>query len=394
MTPPRPGRAAHFDCFSGISGDMVLGALIDLGVPVGRLKDDLSKVLSQKFDIQVKKVLKNGVAAQNVRVIHDPADASPTDFVRVTEMIGKSGLPEETVRLSLDIFKILAEAEGRVHGCPADQVHFHEVGAADAIVDIVGAAIGVSILGLGPVSASRIPLGRGQIGCAHGTLPVPAPAVVEILKGVPVCRGHARAEMTTPTGAAIIVALADSFGSMPDMTLCETGMGAGDADFPGLPNVLRVMIGDPDLPGDWVDVIETSIDDMSPEFYGLLMERLFEDGALDVCMIPVFMKKNRPGTLVKVLCRPRDRDAAVRRILSETTSAGVRWRREERAVLPRETVFLDTTLGKIQCKRIVSPDGEARLTPEHESCGKIAREKNIPLRKVYEAALLEGKGKI
>ena len=382
------GAAAHFDCFSGVSGDMTLGALIDMGVPVQWLKDSLSGMDLPDFDIRVETVLKHGVAAKNVSVLYEPKDASHRHFKAIESLLMNGGLPEKTARLSRDIFKKIADAESRVHGCPIDEVHFHETGATDAIIDIVGSALCLSYTGIETVTASAIPLGRGEVECAHGILPIPAPATLEILKGIPVCHGGADHELTTPTGAAIIATIAESFGPMPPMTPRQIGYGAGDADIDGRPNLLRVIRGDATgrVCHDAVDVIETSIDDMNPEFYDLLMERLFSDGALDVCLIPAAMKKNRPGVILKALCRPQDKETVIRRILSETSSSGVRHYQADRTLLFRDATKVATDLGEIECKRIHTPDGGVRLTPEYESCKKIAAANDVPIHEVYEMA--------
>ncbi len=383
-------RTAHFDCFSGVSGDMILGAFIDLGVPLKWLKESLSGLSLPDFDIKVETVSKKGIAAKNVSVVYDAGGCKPANLKKIAGLLDKSPLPEKTAGLSLGIFKKIAEAESLVHGCSIDEVHFHEVGAADSIIDVVGSALCLSYLGIKKITASGIPLGRGRVSCAHGILPVPTPATLEILKGVPVYDGGVEHELVTPTGAAIIKSIAESFGGMPELTIRRTGCGAGDADFDKLPNILRIILGDScaQTSNDVIEVVEASIDDMNPEFYDLLMERLFEDGALDVCMVPVFMKKNRPAVILKALCLPQNRDAVIRRILSETTSSGARYYRAARTILGRDTVILDTSLGKIECKRITSPGGFVRLAPEYESCKKIAIAKKIPVQLVYETVLL------
>ena len=388
----KTGATAHFDCFSGISGDMTLGALMDMGVPAQWLKESLSGLDLPDFDIRVEPVLKNGIAAKNVSVLYEAKDAPHRHFKTIESLLMNGSLPEKTARLSRDIFKKIAEAESHVHGCPIHEVHFHETGATDAIIDIVGSALCLSYLGIETVTASKIPLGHGEVLCDHGRLPVPAPATLEILKGIPVCDGAADRELVTPTGAAIIAAIATSFGPMPPMVIRQIGYGAGDAaGSGGRPNLLRVIVGEAasHIGNDAVDVIEASIDDMNPEFYDLLMERLFSDGALDVCMIPVAMKKNRPGIILKALCHPRNKEAVIRRILSESSSSGVRHYQADRTLLFRDATKVQTELGEIECKRIHSPDGGVRLTPEYESCKKIAVAHNIPIQTVYEMALRE-----
>ena len=290
----------------------------------------------------------------------------------------------------------MADTEAVIHGCPKEKVHFHEVGGIDAIVDIVGTVLCMDYLGIEKVIASKIPLGTGFISCQHGTLPVPAPATLGILKGVPVYGTGIPHELVTPTGAAIIVTLAQSYDTMPDMIVERTGYGAGKRDLKSIPNLLRVIIGtqthhqielNNDYQKDTIVVVETCIDDMNPEVFGFLMERLFKEGALDVYWIPIFMKKNRPGTMVQVLCQENRKKILIDCILSETSSLGVRYYDVKRQMLAREYIFVKTIYGKIQVKRIIEQDGAVRIVPEYEVCKKIALEKNIPIRVVYDNIL-------
>jgi hypothetical protein len=282
------------------------------------------------------------------------------------------------------MFEKLAAAESKIHGCPKHHVHFHEVGGVDAIVDIVGTALCVDYLKVETVFVSKVPLGTGFVHCAHGVLPVPAPATAEILKDIPVYGTDIPCELVTPTGAAIITTLASSFGPMPGMRISQTGWGAGSRDLDRIPNLLRIFLGEPAGLSDTVSVIETTIDDMNPEVFGFLMERLFEDGALDVCLIPVFMKKNRPGTLLQVLCGHHVKEALISRILTETTTLGVRCFEAQRRILKRESVRLETEFGEVTAKKIHSPDGRTRIVPEYDVCRRIARDRNIPIRTVYD----------
>ncbi len=373
---------AHFDCFAGISGDMTLGAFIDAGVPADWLKSALKDHLLTDFDFTVTAISKTGIAAQKVDVI--VKSSVSRDYAAIRDMIGRSSLDGEVKELSLAIFEKLAAAESGIHGCAKDHVHFHEVGGVDAIVDIVGTALCVNYLGLEAISASKIPLGNGFVTCSHGQLPVPAPATVAILKNIPVYGTNIPFELVTPTGAAIISTLATSFGSMPDMLVSGIGYGAGTRDLESRPNLLRLFIGKPFPASDTVTMIETTIDDMNPEVFGFLMERLFEDGALDVYLIPVFMKKNRPGTLLQVLCHHKAKEVLIRRVLMETTSLGVRCYDLERRLLERKTVILKTEYGDVCAKKVIAPDGRSRIVPEYEACRTIARQKDIPVRTVYE----------
>jgi len=373
---------AYFDCFAGISGDMTLGAFVDAGVPAAWLADTIKAHLITDFDLTVTPVSKMGISATKVDVIVNTH--AERDYDAIRKLIERSFLIAPVKDLSLAVFEKLAAAESKIHGCPKHQVHFHEVGGVDAIVDIVGAALCVDYLKLETITASKIPLGSGFVRCAHGTLPVPAPATVEILKDIPVYGTEISSELVTPTGAAIISTLASTFGPMPDMRISQIGWGAGFRDLNHIPNLLRIFLGTPANLSDTVTVIETTIDDMNPEVFGYLMERLFEDGALDVCLIPVFMKKNRPGTLVQVLCSHYVKETLISRILTETTTLGVRCFEAQRRILKREPVRLETEFGEVSAKKIHGPDGRIRIVPEYEVCWRIARERNIPILTVYQ----------
>ncbi|PIP38231.1 MAG: TIGR00299 family protein [Desulfobacterales bacterium CG23_combo_of_CG06-09_8_20_14_all_51_8] len=373
---------AYFDCFAGISGDMTLGAFVDAGVPAAWLADTIKAHLITDFDLTVTPVSKMGISATKVDVIVNTH--AERDYDAIRKLIERSFLIAPVKDLSLAVFEKLAAAESKIHGCPKHQVHFHEVGGVDAIVDIVGAALCVDYLKLETITASKIPLGSGFVRCAHGTLPVPAPATVEILKDIPVYGTEISSELVTPTGAAIISTLASTFGPMPDMRISQIGWGAGFRDLNHIPNLLRIFLGTPANLSDTVTVIETTIDDMNPEVFGYLMERLFEDGALDVCLIPVFMKKNRPGTLVQVLCSHYVKETLISRILTETTTLGVRCFEAQRRILKREPVRLETEFGEVSAKKIHGPDGRIRIVPEYEVCRRIARERNIPILTVYQ----------
>ena len=386
---------AYFDCFSGISGDMTLGAFIDLGVSLEWLTTQFETLPVSGFDLTVGSVTRNGICAKSVDVIVKD-DAASRNFKEIISIIEKSPLSAKVKQTSLSIFEKIAEAEAKIHGCPKEKVHFHEVGGIDALIDIVGTALCVDYLGIEKVMASPIPLGRGFVACAHGTLPVPAPATLDILKGVPVYGTNIHHELVTPTGAAIIVTLSDSFEEMPDMIVEKTGYGAGKRDLETIPNLLRIVMGTGLVIGektgkrhqeDRIIMVETCIDDMNPEVFGFLMERLFEKGALDVYWIPIFMKKNRPATMVKVLCPEDLRERIMECILSETTSTGVRYYSANRRMLRREQIFVKTAFGDIAAKRMIELDGGERIVPEYEICKKIALEKKLPLRVVYDTIL-------
>lgn len=426
----------YFDCFSGISGDMTLGAFVDLGVPVDYLKTELSRIPLEGFDITSSSVAKHGIRATHV-VVHDGHDhhhdhghdhpahdahhhghqhddhhhpeahhhgehrhpgshdhksghkkhhSHGMNYAKIKDLIEHSHLSDNVKGMSLAIFEKIAIAESKIHGCPIDKIHFHEVGGIDAMVDIVGTALCVEYLNIETIYASPIPLGSGFTRCAHGTIPIPAPATAEILKGIPVYGSHIKQELVTPTGAAIITTLARSFGSIPPMVISQTAYGAGTKDNEERPNLLRVLAGDftQKKKSDTVIIMETTIDDMNPEHFGYVMDRLFEDGALDVTLQPVFMKKNRPGTILSVLCREDKQEELAELILSETTSTGVRLYPARRKTLDREAVSVMTRFGDIPAKKIIRPDGSVHITPEFEACRKLAREMAMPLYQVYD----------
>jgi len=384
---------AYFDCFCGISGDMTLGAFIDIGVPLSWLKDSLEKLPLKDFDISVESISRSGIKAKSVHVLTKNKLKS-RHYSEIKDLVQNSHLSRKVNQKSLEIFERLATAEAEIHGQPKEKVHFHEIGGIDAIVDIVGTALCLEYLGVEKVIASRIPLGTGFVSCQHGILPVPAPATLSILKGVPVYGTKISHELVTPTGAAIIASIADSFGKLPDMIVEKTGYGAGKRDLKTIPNFLRIIIGTQaihisDYQKDRILVVETCIDDMNPEFFGFLMDRLFKEGALDVYLIPVFMKKNRPGTMIQVLCMENRKKSIINCILSETTSLGVRYYDVQRFKLVRENITIKTTYGDVQIKRITKPNGSVQFMPEYEVCKKIAIEKGIPLKTVYDTIIKE-----
>lgn len=365
---------------------MTLGALVDLGVPVDWLKEELARILPpEHFDITAETISRNGIHATNI-FVDDNEKAHPMDYDRIRELIESGPHSEYVKKTSLDIFEKIAVAESAIHGCPKHKIHFHEVGGIDAVVDIVGTALCLEYLGVTSASASKIPTGSGFVNCMHGTIPIPAPATVAILKGIPMYGVDINKEIVTPTGAAIVATLSQSFGDMPEMQVDRIGYGSGKRDLGDRPNLLRVIAGETvsDLSEEEIVVIESAIDDMNPEIYGYLMDRLFEDGALDVYWQPVYMKKNRPGIVITALCSPVDKDAVVHRILSETTTTGVKFFSGKRKVLKREIRDVDTSFGTVQVKEIISPDGTPEITPEFEVCKAIALEKKIPLKTVYD----------
>lgn len=394
---------AYFDCFAGISGDMTLGAFIDLGVSVDKLQHDLSSLSIEPFTLNLTPVEQHGIRAMRCEVVAE--DSSPSrNYADIRKMIGDSALPESVKKTGLAIFHEIAVAESGIHGSEVDNVHFHEVGALDSIVDIVGSALCLDYLAITRVTASALPQGHGFVDCRHGRLPLPAPATLSLLKDIPVYGVDIEGELVTPTGAAIIATIGNHFGAMPPMKISSVGYGAGKRIFPNHPNLLRIMIGTPLRSGaeqdgyisDSVQVIETTIDDMNPEIFGYLMEALFANGALDVYWIPVYMKKNRPGTLVQVLSHEQHLDTLRDILFRETSTIGIRVSTAQRWMLPRETITLSLPVGRVALKRITLPGGETRWVPEYEACRRVAKNHDIPIRRAYEristeAAALETK---
>ncbi|HIJ89693.1 MAG: nickel pincer cofactor biosynthesis protein LarC [Desulfobulbaceae bacterium] len=375
---------AYIDCFSGISGDMFLGALLDAGLPVEELQGQLALLRLDGYTLNVSKKACGAIAATSLAV--RSAEIHPhRSWGEIRQLITSSNLTDPVKKTALSIFSLLAEAEAKVHGRPVDSVHFHEVGGVDAIIDIVGAAIGLDILNISSLHCAPLPMPRGWVQCAHGLLPLPPPAVCELLQGVPTYGVELEQELVTPTGAAIVKGLAGAYGPMPPMTMTGVGYGAGSQTLTnGQPNLLRLIIGTSRLAveAQEVEVIETHLDDWSPETFPYLTERLFALGALDVALIPIQMKKGRPGFLLRVLC---DRAAALavkEGILSETTAIGLRFRTEQRWTLPREGGTVPTRWGKVRVKKVTTPAGEV-LTPEYEDCKRVAMAHGIPLKEVY-----------
>lgn len=375
---------AYFDCFSGISGDMTLGALVDLGVPVEALIEEMSKLPLQDWSFKSSRERRGAIEGVRISI---SAGAQPHRHLSdIVSLLENSGLDDWVKEKSTAVFQRLAEAEGRVHGIPPTSVHFHEVGALDSILDIVGCAFCLRYLNIEEVHASPVPFARGFVKTEHGLLPLPAPATAELLSGIPVYGVSAERELVTPTGAALIAVLGESFGPVPPMTLLSTGYGAGAnlADNP--PNLLRILLGlsaKPQSSRDLV-VIETNIDDMNPEIYNYVIDRLFMLGALDVTLTSVQMKKNRPGVLLRVLVEPALERAAADLLLTETTTLGVRVQNVKRIELSRESLSISTVFGPVRVKRVSLPNGGERVIPEYEECRRIAEKQGIPLPDVYE----------
>jgi len=381
---------AYFDCFSGISGDMVLGALVDLGLDLGELSDALSTLDLEQFRLESRDVMSYGLRGTKVDVMV-PESVLVRTFNNIKDLIENSDLPAAVKSTSLEIFMRLARAESVIHNKPVDQVHFHEVGAVDSIVDIVGSAYGIHALGITEVFASPLPLGHGMIKTLHGSIPVPVPAVLEILSDTPTYGCGIPTEIVTPTGAAIVKTLAEAFGTMPPMKLSKTGYGSGTKDI-GVANLLRVIIGEAlDFPGEQEQlayVVSTNIDDMNPEFYDYVMERLFGAGAHDVWLAPIQMKKTRPGTIINVLCSPSDAAAVKRILLEETSTFGLRTASVMKKAIERELVEVETRWGTVRVKIGRESGHVTSVSPEFSDCARIAGEQGVPIKEVFRKAQL------
>jgi pyridinium-3,5-bisthiocarboxylic acid mononucleotide nickel chelatase len=418
-------RIAYLDCFSGISGDMFLGALIDAGVtPV--IFQQAVEALNIGAKLEISRVNRSGISATKVDVVVDgakdtPRSAEPTareqshshthdhahhhhahhehqhcrGLTEIREIVRKTSLNDSVKKTAIAIFEKLGEAEAKIHNIPIEKIHFHEVGAVDALVDITCAAVGAEALGVDEIICSPLNVGGGTVTCAHGTFPVPAPATVELLKNIPVFSSGLQAELVTPTGAAIVHTLATRFASFPGMKIEKAGYGAGTRDFPAHANVLRITIGQAasklaaNTSQETISVIEANLDDLNPQVFGYVMDRLFEAGALDVFGTPVQMKKNRPGNLLTVLTKPDDADKLAQIIFAETTTLGVRRREEKRQVLARKWQTVPTRFGDVRIK-IASLNGTVTsYAPEYEDCRRIAAEHRVPLKLVMQEAVRE-----
>ena len=449
-------RIAYLECFSGVSGDMFLGALLDAGVPP-RVLEETVAALGVCARLEISRVVRSGISATKVDVWvdgekdmpreeywakqnqnvapahahhehehhHDPehhhgdkdhhdheaSRAAPhghshehfhshgRGLTEIREIIGKAGISDTAKKTAIAIFEALGTAEAKIHATSVEKVHFHEVGAVDTIVDIVCAAVGAEALGVDEIICSSLNVGGGSVQCAHGTFPVPAPATVELLKDAPVYSSGVQAELVTPTGAAIVKILAKRFAAFPEMKIEKSGYGAGTREFPGLPNVVRLTIGESastlaaKTASEIVTVLEANLDDLNPQVFGYVMDRLLEEGALDVFGMPVQMKKNRPGTLLAVLCKPEDASKLTQLLFTETTTLGVRRRDEVRQTLARRWENVRTQWGEVRIK-IASMNGTVtNYAPEYEDCRRIAAEHHVPLKTVMQEASREYLGK-
>lgn len=380
-------RIAYFDCSSGISGDMTLGALIDAGISVEPLQAGINSLGLPACRLEVETVKRAGFRATHVRV-ESPPEHQHRHLHHILEMLQRSSLTDRQRRLAERIFRVLAEAEAKVHGSTPEKVHFHEVGAVDSIADIVGAAIALDLLGADEIVASPVPTGQGKIRIAHGEVTVPAPGTAELLRGVPLAQVPIDAELTTPTGAAILRTVASRYGPLPEMTIERIGYGAGTRELAEQANVLRLFVGESNASAehDTVWVLETNLDDLPAEIIGDCTARLLEAGALDVYTTAIQMKKNRPGVLLSVLGGEADLERLEEILFRETSTFGVRRYRATRSKLSRSTIEVPTPWGTVTGKVGVRDGVTVTFSPEYESCAAVAREHGVPLRAVYQAA--------
>ena len=389
-------KIAYLDASSGISGDMFLAALLDSGLAPKRLIEELKKIPLGFYEFKRTVAMRRGIAGSRIE-IRDPGQHQVRHLSHIEKLIGESALSATVKERSMKIFRRLGEVEAKLHNQPIEKVHFHEVGALDTIIDVVGACAGLELLEISELLCSPLNVGGGHVEAAHGTLPVPAPATAELLKEIPVYSSGVEGELVTPTGAAIVSTLASSFGPMPAMRVSRIGYGAGEKDFPRHPNIARLFVGEkmeiesarlqPEAESEEVvSVIEANVDDMSPQLYGFFAERALAAGALDVTCTPVQMKKNRPAMMISVIAEPDKCDELAQLVFEQTTTIGVRIHQARRKVLKREIVTVETAYGPLNVK-LAWLDGKiVNVAPEYEDCRRIAEEKGVPLKQVINAA--------
>ena len=419
-------RILYFDCFSGLAGDMTLGALVDLGLHLDGLKAALSTLPVDGWTLEARPQMKMGIRGVNIHIEvggvtegpavpvdesghaahghghdeglphghagpkHDPRGhqhAHHRHYADIIRIIEGGKLPPPVVHRAVAAFDAIADAEARVHGVEKEAVHFHEVGAVDSIIDIVGVAWGIYQLGVDRIESAPPPLGRGFMRCAHGMMPLPAPATLEILKGLPVAPCPLDRELVTPTGAAFLRAWADRIGGFPEMVVEDVGWGAGNADFPDRPNLLRLVLGRTERASADCYVVETNLDDLNPELAGYVLEQLFAVGVLDAWFVPLQMKKNRPGVMVGALVDLGHREAVEALLLAESSAIGLRRYPVSRHVLPRRIETVQTPFGPVSVKVAHRGEKVLNVAPEYEDCARVARAKGVPLKTVYQHAI-------
>ena len=387
-------KLAYLDCSSGISGDMFLATLIDAGVPGDRLFGELKKLALGFYEFKRTRAVRGSLVGTRVD-IRVPGEQPHRHLSDIQTLIENASLPEKAASQALKVFNKLAEVEGKLHNASPNDVHFHEVGAVDSVLDIVGTCVGMELLEISELICSPLNVGSGRVNAAHGSLPLPAPATMELLKDIPVYSTGVEGEMVTPTGAALVATLASGFGPLPAMKIAKIGYGAGERDFPGHPNIARLFVGERmegvagkhGLPGDEiVSVIEANVDDMNPQLYGYVLEQALAAGALDVTCSSAQMKKNRPGLTISILCEPDKSDALSQLLFEQTTTIGVRIHEARRKVLDREQVSVETPYGSARVKVARRAGKVVNAAPEFDDCQRLAQEKGVPLKQVIAAA--------
>jgi len=378
-------KIAYLDCFSGVSGDMLVGSLLDAGLPFEELERIISGLNLDGYTISAKKEGRNNIFGTRFHVSLKEKHQKARHLKDIKEIITRGDIPLAVVEKCISIFEKLAITEGEIHHISPDEVHFHEVGAVDSIIDIVASVVGIYLLGIEKLFVSRMPVGKGIITSAHGKIPLPSPATIALLEGVPIYDSGQEVEMITPTGAALITSLCSSFGPMPSMIVERVGYGVGNRTLADRPNLLRILIGnDVDKQrSDTVVVLESNLDDMSPELLGYLMDRLFDAGAKDVTFSHIQMKKNRPGIQLQVIGQPEDKDRLSNIIFKESTALGIRFNYSQRSILTRGELMVESPWGKMRVKKVINQDGETVLLPEYEECRRIAKANNLALRDIY-----------
>ena len=381
-------KIAYGDLIGGVSGDMFIAALLDLDLSLKYLRAQLRKIPTLKFTVKATRKDVHSVRATQFHVVCE-RNQSPRSWKQIRDLIDHSKLEAKIKTQGIEIFAGIAQAEAKIHGVAVDKVHFHEVGATDSIVDIMAAAIGIFELGIDAFHFSPIPIGRGVIRSQHGPLPVPGPAALELLKGLPTFGVDIASETVTPTGAALVRALGKSFGPQPEMSIEKIGYGTGQKEFPTRPNLFRLILGHsrPAWQQEEMLAIETNIDDMNPQFYDHVMDRLFEAGARDVFLAPIQMKKNRPGTLLRVIAEPRDREKLASIMFNQTSTIGIRCYPISRIILKRKPKRIKTRYGAVTVKVVEQPDGQKRVMPEYDDLKRIAAEKNLPIKLIHDEVM-------
>lgn len=385
-------RIGYFDCFSGASGDMILGSMIDAGLSPGELREELKKLRLRNVSLRVKKVLKGGISATQVIVEGRDEKRHSRSLREILQIIDRSRLDSEVKEKSREVFRRIASVEAKIHRRPIEEIHFHEIGGLDSVVDIVGAIWGIRQMEIQKIYVSRVNVGTGFVRCEHGILPIPAPATLSLMKGKPIYSSGIEKELLTPTGAALLTSLGSEYGRMPGMKVERIGYGAGKSDLPH-PNLLRLVVGkeEPLAGKEKVMVVETNIDDMNPQLYDYIMERLLAMEVQEVFLTPILMKKNRPATLLTVICSSEKLPYVVDFLMLETTTIGLRWREEERSCADREIVTLQTSYGQIRFKKAKWNGKEVNLSPEYEDCKRLALKRSISLKEVFEEAKKTGR---